>query len=252
MTDDDRFVDLNLAHVSMLHSVTQKQAEHDADKIFKRDYDWVTGTEAGQDPVLSVLRDTADEFDYKFHAYKSNWIAVKKSIITKGSYNKGGKTVVENDDYVGRGHDLNVVFTQFHMAELGDIAVAASHYATKGRPVQGEYGINAEDNRKVAQEIGRMALEFGAGKALFFYGGDQNIPDNQFDTFFDQPLTSIQDQLKKWPGTGHGPIDVIASADGDRRVKPVYIRALNDSVRFMHTDHFVVEAGYRVRALRVA
>lgn len=250
MSDIDTYIDLNLAHVSLYHGLTQAQSEHDAKRIYRKGYHWVTGTEAGQDPLQTVLREMAADFDYKFSVYKSNWIAVRKDIITPGSYNVGAKTVVENDDYVGRGHDLNILFNLFHMDGVGDVAVAASHYALRGRPGTGELSINREDNEKVAKHIGLLADQYGEGTALFFYGGDQNIPDDKYDTFFSQPLTSIQDELKKWPGTGHGPIDVIASADADARVEPVYVRALDDTEQFMHTDHFVLEAGYRVRALR--
>ena len=247
----DEFYNLNLAHVSMYHGLNRSQAEHDAKRIFREGYDWVTGTEAGQNPVQGVLRSFAEDYKYKFHTYKSNWIAVRRDIIDRGTFKKGGKTVVDNDDYVGRGHDLNLCFVQFENDDLGEIAIAASHYATRGRPVAGgPYSVNAEDNEKLAKAIGRMAERKGDGTALFFYGGDQNIPDNKFDTFFGEPLTSIQDQLKKYPGTGHGPIDVIASYDGDKRVEPVFVRALNDSTQFMYTDHFVVEARYRVRKIR--
>jgi hypothetical protein len=73
------------------------------------------------------------------------------------------------------------------------------------------------------------------------------MDDRKTDTFFVAPMTSAWDELDKYENTGHGPIDVIASYDHDGRVKAKYIRALDDKEFSLHTDHFLIEAGFDVR-----
>ena len=63
------------------------------------------------------------------------------------------------------------------------------------------------------------------------------------------PLTSAWDELGIYQNTGHGNIDVIASYDRDRRVRAEHIQAFPDSDFPLATDHFLVEAWYRVRRL---
>ena len=43
-----------------------------------------------------------------------------------------------------------------------------------------------------------------------------------------------------------GVIDVLASYDRDGRVTALRVRALDDKEFFQHSDHYVVEAEYRV------
>lgn len=241
---------INIAHFSMQFDDTKEQQNRDAGNVFDRGYRWVTGTEAGhRGTLLDVLRVRSATAGYTFHVYKSNWIAVKKSVIVKGSYDKGGDTIVDNDLTVGKGSDSNISWIQYKDVELGRlVTVLSSHYPVKGRPdASPEYSVNLRHNKTLAQAIGEKAEMEGAGKALVFYGGDQNIVDRVADTFFGAPLTSAWDELGKHEDTGHGNIDVIASYDGDGQVKAKYVRALDDKELFMFADHFPVEAGYSVR-----
>lgn len=239
---------LDLAHFSLQFSDTPAQQKADVAKIFTRGYEWVTGTEAGQEPLKGMLAAAAEDAGYKFHAYKSNWIAVRRTSIQKGTYKTGGDTIIENDLVAGRGHDTNIVWVRFEHPELGEITVLCSHYPTMGRP-EGppEKRVNLWANQKLAAAIGDKAREAGKGSALVFYGGDQNINDAIHDTFFGQPLTSAQDELGKHERTHWAQIDVIASYDRDGRVEAKYVRALDDSELTMHTDHHPVEAGFLVR-----
>lgn len=231
----------------MQFSDSKSQVVRDAAKIFDRGYDWLTGTEAGEAPVLPTFRAAAAEAGYKFFAYKSNFVAIKKKLIVPGSYERGGTTVVDNDETVGRGHDLNFVWGSFEHKDVGDITVIASHYALLGKPhAAPDKQVNLKENRELAHAIGDFADEAAKGRRLAFYGGDQNISDRLADTFFGGNLTSAWDELNKYEDTGHGNIDVIASHDKDKRVKAKYIRALDDSEFHLNTDHFLVEAGFTV------
>lgn len=244
---------LKVAHSSMEFSDTPKQQKHDANIIFARNYAWITGTEAGMEPLTSLLRDAAELNGYTFGMYKANWVAVRKDLIDRGSYKFDKETVVDNDLVVGAGHDTNIVWAQFTNPALGKVTVMASHYPRFGRPGASDptLRVNLKWTEKLAHAIGDNAEEFGAGKALVFYGGDQNIPDNISDTFFGEPMTSTWDELGRYENTGHGIIDVIASYDRDTRVKAVSSRALSDKELALFTDHFLVEAVFDVQNLPV-
>lgn len=251
LTTSSRLEAVDIAHFSMQFSDTKLQQNRDAAKIFRRGYDWITGTEAGyKGTLIDVLRVGAATSGYAFHVYKSNWIAVRKDRIRQGSFDKGGETVVDSDVTVGNGSDSNVAWVQFYDGALGrTVTVLCSHYPTRGRPNSSQdQSVNLKHNKTLARAIGDLAEKEGKGKALVFYGGDQNIVDRIADTFFGEPLTSAWDELKKHRNTGHGNIDVIASLDKDRQVEAKYVRALDDKKLFLFTDHFPVEAGYKVRS----
>ena len=244
---------LHTMHVSMQFSDTKRQKQDDALKIFdraaRRKVAWVTGTEAGEKVLRDALRDQARAHEFRFVEFKSNWIAVARSMIDKGTWTTETFTVVDNDLTVGAGHDTSLVVARFTSSELGGpVAVMASHFPRFGRPDAKDpaYRLNLRWNQEIADFIGVKAKEYGKGRALVFYGGDQNIPDTRSDTFLGNPLTSLADELNKYPGTGHGPIDVIASYDQDKRVKGSYWRALNDKEFPLNTDHFACEGGFTV------
>lgn len=251
-------VKVRIAHASMQFSDSPKQKEHDVNVLFERalnrDYCWITGTEAGEQPLRGLLRGAAKEAGFKFFEYKSNWIAVDREIILPGTYKAKGSTIIENDLVAGPGHDSNIVRARFKMHEVGTVNVLCSHYPTKGRPnvKNPEYSRNLKWTRKLAEAIGAKTEKVGAGKALVFYGGDQNIVDRFADTFFGQPLTSAWDELKEWDNTGHGNIDVIASFDRDKRVKAKQVEAYPDKKVFLNTDHYLIEAVYEIQKLKKA
>lgn len=240
---------VHLGHYSMEHGDTPRQITHDLELMMHRDYDWITGTEAGvgQD-VLPALRIAAMNFGYHFHSYKSNWVMVKKTLVVPKTLVPFSETVIDNDVVVGRGHDTNVVALSFENPFLGDVTVMCSHYPTMGQPDR-KPNPNLKHNKTLAARIGELADEFGRGRALFFYGGDQNIGDALNDTFFGEDLTSVQDEVGRWENTGHGPIDVIASYDKDKRVDAVDFEVITDREVFHFTDHFPLEADYTVKLL---
>lgn len=247
---NNAFMDLDVAHYSLQFSDTAREKKHDAAEMFSNKYDAITGTESGERETRLILRTAAHNAGYTLHVGNSNFVAFKKKLIRPNSYKFGSKAFVNNDLTFGPGHDLHVTWGQIKVNRLGTLTVLASHYATKGRPVRGPLSVNLRWNKVLAKNIGDMAEKFGEGSdAIVLYGGDQNIVDRTADTFFGEDLTSVWDELQKWENTGHGNLDVIASYDRDHRVKARYIRALDDKEQFMHTDHYPVEAGFRVQLL---
>lgn len=243
---------IHLMHASLQYSDSVSQKKADTEAIFaraeKRQVLGVTITEAGEDPLKTIAKQAAERHGYTFHQYKSNGVCIRKSAIVPGTYKKGGQTVVENDEVAGPGHDLNYVWAEFDNKNIGHVTIIGSHLATKGRQktTDPKVKVNTDENKRLATAIGQFAKKQGAGRALVFYGGDQNDNDKFVDTFFGQPLTSIQDELKKYERTHWSTIDVIASYDKDGRVKGAYVRALDDSELKLATDHFLLEAGYDV------
>lgn len=118
-----------------------------------------------------------------------------------------------------------------------------AHYCPEGAPGQRFY----DENKRIAEKVGDMARAYGNGSGVVFYSGDQNINDRFHDTFMGGPLTSLGDELKKWPTTGHGSIDVIASYDGDDKVSGLAYRVLTDNVVPLHSDHYVIEGVFEVK-----
>lgn len=238
---------LDLAHYSMEWSDPKEQTVRDAHKMFDRNYDWITGTEAGEWSVRSSLRNAARRSGYTFNVYKSNWIAVRRSIIVPGTFRNRAFTIMPTGRTAGAGHDGTLICNKFDIKDVGRINVLGTHLATRGRPDGNrDYRVNLDENREMMAFINRIADKRAKGHALVFFGGDMNIVDRNNDVFFGGNLVSAWDELKKWEDTGHDNIDVIARHRGDTRVHPKYVRALDDKEMHMFTDHYPVEAGYMV------
>lgn len=245
---------LDIGHISMQYSDGPSRWQHDARVAFNRGYDWITGTEAGEKPNWSVLVREAKAHGYVFHRCRGNWIAVKRSIIERsGGVRRGRRIVITTDKVAGHGHDTNIVWFRFHHKnpKIGKVSVLASHYPKFGRPDGSPaYRVNLWATKLLARVIRRKAKAFVRKGSMVFYGGDQNIVDKNNDTFFGGPLVSCWDELKKWPDTGHGNIDVIAAYDVDGRIKCVAANAYTDEHLFLHTDHFLIDATYNVTPIR--
>lgn len=265
-------------HASLQFSDTPAQQTQDITDLFerakKRGVWFITGTEAGPgaEPTSDLLASIGKAAGYRVWVPSNmkkgslgggwatdSWVAVDADRIKKGSWDTGYEPAIPGSKelYKRAGVDAEypkwgpkgVVWASFENADIGRVGVAAAHYLTKGRSPKGQpiQGVDHyEWNKVLAAEIGDWGREHGKGSRLAFYGGDQNILDRTDDTFFGQPFTSAWDELHKWENTGHGGIDVIASWDEDGRVKALRVRALDDKEFFQHSDHFVVEAEFRV------
>jgi hypothetical protein len=245
---------IKIGHCSLQFSDGPKMWQHDVALIFARGYQWITGTEAGEAVNWRILYAEAKRRGYTIRRYKSNWIAISNKIVKQGTTVKWGvQTLVDNDLVAGPGHDSNYIFATFVHSEqgVGTISVVSSHYPTKGTPVSKDPArrVNLKWTTLMGKKISAKMADLGEGSALAFYGGDQNIEDSKADTFFGGDVTSCWDELKKYPGTGHGTIDVIATYDRDTRVRCLSADSFTDKELFLHTDHYLVEATYQIERL---
>lgn len=242
--------DVRVQHISMRTFLDNNKWREDCQKVFtraeKHDFDWVAGTEAAREDHREILKAVAAKhgFVVGFGKQNDSWVAVRET-FAKGKVSFSYYPVI--DEPRNRG----ILVAEFNTENLGHIAVAACHYLRFGRPdaKSDEYEQYVQENKKLAKKIGDLAEEYARGSGLFFYSGDQNIPDNLSDTFFGEPLTSTWDELSKWDNTGHGNIDVIASYDKDKRVEAKWVRRLRDEQFPLHSDHYLVETGFSVRHL---
>lgn len=241
-------------HASLETFDPPKQWEHDCDKVFTRAKAkkawWVTGTEAGDADNLAILKKHASAANYRVYQHRSNWIAIDKAIVKKGTWREGRVIVEDNDNVVGPGHDSNFVWVEFEHVNprVGKITVIACHNPTKGkRPGDPNHWVN----QKYQKMLGEFVIKAGKGPALVWVGGDANMPNGpkNLDIFFDQPLTTYGDEIGKWPNTGHGPIDYMATYDADVRVTVTGYQALDDKRFFMFSDHFLIEGKGEVELL---
>jgi hypothetical protein len=237
------------AHVSMQYSDTPDQMRADADKIFhrakERRFAWVTGTEASEEPLGGILRAAAFAAGFVFHVARGQWIAVNREII-RGHITTGYVPVLESTEGKGRHSDRGITWVGFDDVDLGHTTIGCGHQLTDGRkPGDPNYALNMRYSRAIAA----WGREVGKGSALVFYNGDQNINDRTDDTFHGGPFTSIADALKDWQDTGHGPIDVIASSDRDKRVAAVRFEAFPDNKFRLNTDHFFTVGVFEVAVL---
>lgn len=274
------FTVVKLMHASLQFSDSPKQQKADIKDILERAKErgvWgITGTEAGAgaDPTGRLLVEFGQKAGFKVYVPSErrgpnssptdNWIMVDESRVMKGSWGVGFRPAIPDSDHLyaeigssarlPRWGEKGVAYAAFVNKEVGPVAIGTAHYLTQGRNPKNQ-PINGLDhyelNRDLAEEIGDWAREYGKGQGIVFYGGDQNMNDRKDDTFFGQPLTTAWDELNKYEQTHPtGPIDVIASYDGDGRVEAIRVRALDDKEFFQHHDHFVVEADYRVLRVR--
>lgn len=239
---------VKMVHVSMQFSDSPRQQRIDVGRIFARavrqDIQWITGTEAGPgNPALrKALRELAPTYGYRVYVPDGtdSWIAVRKDTMKSDRWEPAYTKVI--DGVAGQYTDKGPVSVTFDTA-LGVVTVIACHYLTDKHPMY------AKANKALALAIGEVAALKGKGRALVFYGGDQNIVDITHDTFFGAPLTSCWDELKRWENTGHGCIDVIASYDRDGRVACKSADALSDKELPLFTDHYWVRATYNIEEL---
>lgn len=248
---------VHIMHASMQFSDTAKQQRKDVKRILKRarkrKVAWITGTEAAgrKNKLDSILKKLCPKYGFRYARGRGDvWIAVNEDFID-GGWGTHWKNVI--DGVAGAYSAKGIWAVKFRNKKYGLINVVAGHYLTGGRPGKqpARFSRNTDKNRALAKAIGDYVQKVGKGGALAFYGGDQNIIDRTHDTFFGEPLTSTWDELNKHRKTHvAGNIDVIASYDRDGRVRAKYIRALRDKKFPLHTDHFLVEAGYIIREVK--
>lgn len=242
---------VNVMHISMQRSYNTVDNFHDAEAIFDRAKEhsvlWITGTEDNRTENSRVLRISAGNKGYRFyHQGGGVWVALDLKRVVGTPELHFIKVIDGKSSYPDRG----VLRVSFDTERLGRITVLASHYN-----LAGSHHPNAPGNVHniaIAEEIGGQALHYSKN-GLVFYGGNQNLHDEKSgaDTFYGQPFTSIWDAMKYYrhAQAGRENVDVIASYNHNRRIKPKYVRAFNSNELELKGTHFLVEAGYEIRPL---
>lgn len=243
------YVDLDCVFAPQQFSDTFEQKKKDVKKLFKhyRDADIICGTESGEEPLKGFVQKYGKAAGFRVYLVRGHWVAVNEKIISPRGWRQWYVPVLESFQGRGKHTDRGLAMVRFNHVVSGDqISVAAGHYLTQG----GRAGDpNWDWNGRYAAKIGQTAKEEAKGHGVFIYMGDQNTEDGRFDTFKGQPVTSVWDELKKWPNTHRNrTIDVIATYDRDRRMKARKAWVENDKDKHFHFDHFVTRATLRLHA----
>lgn len=233
---------LRVAHVSLRWSLTQAQKDADADAIFSLGYDWITGTEALEVSGYQALLKAARKYGYTLHRPPGQdcWISVRLASMRGRVYPWYSGTIVKGRKGKHSNLGLPAVRFQHRNPRVGWIGVGVSHYTTKRQDP------SRAGARRIAGKINALARNWGRGADLFFAAADANMVDRTNDVFFGGPLRTCWDDMRAWPDTGHGNIDVIARHTGDARVSCVAANVIGDSMIHLHTDHKIVQASYDV------
>jgi hypothetical protein len=257
---------LQVQHSSLEVFDTPAQKRHDATKVFTLGSHIITGTEAGPgkgNVSHAALADVAERTGYTFWgpAPQDCWVAIRRDFIAPGTKPerglipvlKGAEALDDPHRYGPKGLPWVTVETA-----VGTVTVGAGHWLTKGRrrhQAQDDRPGDPVDhfaaNSKMGKAVAEWATDKAAGRALIFYGADTNLNDRTSDVFRGEPLTTCWDEIGKWPNTGHGPIDVIATYDHDGRVRCRSARTLTDRIFYLNADHHTVVATYEVATYEV-
>lgn len=244
---------LKIAHTSLEFKDSNPQHTADFEKIFSQGYDLIGGTEAGPGAGNTnvELKRLAKKHGYKINVSNryDTWVAVKASLITRGSWRKGAVFVMWRQSKAapnasGRWGDKSITWASFRNKDIGRVSVGSVHPLTKkgGGP-----DLKRRTDRLFGRKIAAWFRRFAKGSAaIAFVTGDFNLVDAHNDLFHGAPITSCWDELGKYPNTGHGNIDAVGSADADGRVKCLNAFVLDDKDMFMFGDHFVVVTTYEV------
>lgn len=247
---------ITLAEISLQYSDTLEQRSHDIAKVTNRlrknKVFACGGTEALQAETRNLLKTYGrlNGFDFYCAPRQDAWVLVRSDAYV-GPGEMFYRKVI--DGKAGLWSPKGVTGVTINAgSRLGPMTFMPLHWMTKGRPdaKDPEYRKRLDMNRQLAKAYAEEMRTRARGKALGFALGDTNIPDNVSDVFLGHPFTTAGDDLKRHPSTGHGPIDVIARWDADRRVSFTDWRVYNDQRFLLHSDHFYVEADVKIEHLK--
>lgn len=243
--------ELRVQHTSLQNPKdSPKQKEYDVQTLFEKSKSFPikTGTEGGMDPLRSLLKEAASEYNHAIHFAADTWVAVDRRIIKPKTLVRGDVFVMDNDEMVGRGQDRRMAYLAWEHPDprVGGLAQSSVHYPTKGqRPGDPNHWIN----KAYAEDVYAWMRVHGRGHDLAFTNGDFNMPDIKLDWAFGRDFTSMADELDAHQPTGHGPIDGMCSYNRDGRVKAKRFNVLNDRELFMNSDHYVCRGVWEITLL---
>lgn len=254
---------LRIAVAPMQFSDSDREHKRDAARVFARASDQryaaVIGTEAsvGAGNLPEYLEDEAHEHGYRWHRRHGTWLAVAKRLgpeVDRGYVKVIGSHTQERDTF-SKYDPRGILWLTVDASRqgIGELTIGGSHFLTKGRRPQDSPAGPANHHRlnnELSAAVGEWADHHGRGSGLVLWGADTNRLDVAGDVFDGlAPMTTVWDELEKWPNTGHGNIDVVARHDRDRRLKFVKGRSLDDRAYPLATDHYLTEAEVEVRLL---
>ena len=240
----------------MQFSDSNAQHAKDAMLVFDRAVDksiWAcTGTEAGGSKSNHDLRDAlireAGKHEFFIFSHPlGEWVALNKRFLE--NFEKGfegpfikGTTGLKASQGAHSGRGVAWASGTAKGKRLGRITVGSAHYLTnRSEAVSGS-------NDRMVKGINAWATKHGKGNGVVFLGADVNTNDKRRDVFNGRPLTTIADELKKWPATmeSGAVIDIVASYDHDGRVKAKSYDVLDDREYKLNTDHYLLQATYEI------
>lgn len=248
-----KFVHRKFGHLSLQFSDNDRQHTADLEKLFHLGLDAFTGTEAhpssGNNP--KELKRCAKKYGYRLSITNKydGWVAIKEDHIIPGSFTKGSVFVYPSSAAIEpkpKGHwsPRGIVWAKYEDKECGMMSFGVVHQLT---PVS--RALKKKVDAIHAKKMDAWGTNHGGHEKLAFMDGDFNSVDRLVDVYGRAPFTTCWDELKVWPGTGHGNIDAIGSWDADGRVECISARARDDSDFFLNTDHFLITANYEIRLL---
>jgi hypothetical protein len=261
VSEDSRLI--KIGHASLEVFDTLDQATTDMEKLADLGCHMLAGTESGDVArkvrLAEVLRD--EGYRVFFPAQTDGWIAVKRNMVHL-DWDPKYTPIIPSSGAINDPHphdERGVVQVSWRHDTLGRITFLTSHYLTLGRfPDQARrddprcHVDHVMWNKRLANQLSQAAIR-GSGRddarGISFVTADTNLDDSITDPFFGKPLTTCWDELQKWPDTGHGPIDVIASVDNDGRVKCQSAKAVTDRDIHLATDHYPIVAQYRIKKI---
>jgi hypothetical protein len=239
---------VDIGHCSMKFSDKPKEIEHDAEFLFNRNLEILTGTEAGAgNPLGPILKRVGNAHGYKFVLDGGDsWVAVHKEFIQGKKWDHHYKNVISHDEGVGRHSNKGLQRVTWDTPDVGQFSQAVSHFLTRGRK-PGEP--NWKFNQRFGPILQEYGTEYGKGNRIALFNADTNIVDKFNDVTFGADFRTSGDSLNKHEGTGHGNIDVTSVWDHDGRFEWVDIDVFTDKEVFLNTDHYYLETRAHVQYL---
>ena len=240
---------LKIVQASLQFDVSDEQFVNDFRKILTLKPHILFGTESGDRDRKQAIEMLCENAGYRVFlpAATDAWIAVRSKLIGHG-WSAGYRELWGTGQQMGDPHHYDakgLTLVQFDHPALGHVVLSEVHYMRTA--VTPDKAKHIAVNKKLAVAMSNALHTTASGtNAVGFVGLDSNMIDEHSDVFFGLPLTTCWDELKRYPDTGHGNIDAVASCDWHKRVKCVSAEVLDDKEFFLHQDHYIVVAYYDV------
>lgn len=243
---------LSVQHTSLDVFNTAEKQTSDIMKAFAQRSHVILGTEA----YPQGLRAAAAKYNYWLFKPRAAdcWIAVSKTISPKkprGSFVKvlpNAHEIRDPHPYGNKG-PVSVRFTHKNGKKIGLIV---THYLTKGRAFgesQRDKPNCPIDHRKANIKLANAVTDVAAGMRKAGYAvlvsADTNMITRTDDPFFGGPFQTCWKDVKRYPNTGHGNIDMIARDKENKDIHPAH-KAQVLGLK-LYGDHRTIKAHYFIQ-----